>query len=162
MNAWHTACSSLRQHSKRLASRGGRNSTSTVVPVSGVRSKKGACTSPLFILSIRYFLTFISLRSVATTDLLKENPTSTFVFPSFHDFSGCNKSERPSGGTAARAWGMEVQSEASYDLPADLLRSRAAERHTGANRPQPCLVLRKPQLTPDYNSEFALRPCDRR
>ena len=48
---WHTACSSSPQHSKRLASRGGRNSTSTVVPVSGVRSKKGACTSPLFILS---------------------------------------------------------------------------------------------------------------
>src|SRR6267378_8443844 len=45
------------------------------------------------------------------------------------------KNERPLGGAAARAWGWRVlQSEISSGVPAVPLRSRAAGRHTGANR----------------------------
>jgi len=48
------------------------------------------------------------------------------------------KNERPVGGPAARAWGMEgLQPEASPVLPTVPLRSRAAERDTGAIRPKP-------------------------
>jgi hypothetical protein len=47
MFRWHPACTLLRQHTK-LASRGGRNRTSTRDPVWGVNWKEGACTSPLF------------------------------------------------------------------------------------------------------------------
>src|SRR6266852_1036964 len=55
---WHTVCSLLRATLfTRLASRGGRNLTSTGIPVFGgsVLRKRGLAPAPFFILALRAF-----------------------------------------------------------------------------------------------------------
>src|SRR6267142_537498 len=72
-------------------------------------------------------------------------PGKSLLADSFQGPLRKKKNERPLGGATARAWGWRVlQSEVSLGVPAVLLRSRAAGRHTGANRSQPLSYSRKP------------------
>jgi hypothetical protein len=89
--------------------------------------KKGACTSPLF-----YFPRPVpgQTSSGGWPKVPASRPGSWN-----QGFFVTQKSERPLGGAAARAWGMEgTVTLSQLGLLAVLLRSRAAGRHTGADR----------------------------
>src|SRR6266404_9490800 len=98
--------------------------------------KKGACTSPLF-----YFQSQFSRPPVVPREFMESSQPGQILASGFFLFPGSiayQKNERPLGGAAARAWGWRVlQSEVSSGVPAVPPRSRAAGRHTGANKSQP-------------------------
>src|SRR3984893_14922937 len=146
---------------KRLASRGGRIRTSTRFPVFGASIiKRGLAPAPFFhFWSGHGTLVRGSSHCRGRPTLFQPRAIqqqfhgSTSVYESvlcvlrscarsptarsreaFCTAKYCaQKSERPVGGPAARAWGWrETKSEVSSVLPVVMLRSRAAVRHTGA------------------------------
>ena len=126
---------------KRLASRGGRNRSSTRLSAWGVNYEKGACTSPLF-----HFRPQFSPQEPRS---LSHSPF-TYTLDIVVTFCGRlrmgmnQKSERPLGGAAARAW------DGGYSNP----KSVGFFRPQGCAREQPngtgALMLQETQRTPDY------------
>src|SRR5882724_9139715 len=116
---------------------------------------KGACTSPLF-----YFQASFSFPIVIPREsTMSSHPGQILASRFLPESIAYQKNERPLGGAAARAWGWRVlQSEVSPDVPVVPLRSRAAGRHTGANRSQPLSYSRKPSQLPTTCS-VCVRPC---
>src|SRR6266478_4716794 len=117
----------------RLASRGGRNRSSTRLPVLGRQLRNGGLHQPPFLFSKPVF---------PPHQLFPENPRRV---PSPGKSLLPDSFQGPSGGATARAWGWRVlQSEVSSGVPTVPLRSRAAGRRTGANRSQLLSYSRKP------------------
>src|SRR3979490_541779 len=99
----------------RLASRGGRNRSSTRLPVLGRQLRKGGLHQPPFLFPKPVFPS----QPVAPRESTK---SSRPLLPDpFQDPGVHQKNERPLGGAAARAWGWRVlQSEVSSGVPAVL------------------------------------------
>jgi hypothetical protein len=119
---WHAVCTNAGQQT-RLASRGGRNPTSTGVPVLGGQfRRRGLAPAPFFIFSVVSCFPRVSgdfqgagLRSCAVSflgvaDTFRSKPTPLANSGSRYNLGSrgdrCQKGERPTGGSAARAWGM--------------------------------------------------------
>ena len=87
---------------------------------------------------------------------IRQSAQSPFVLNLELRTENCElKDERPVGGPAARAWGMEgtvIGSE--LGLLAVLLRSHAAAPHTGEKQRQQAALLQKAQITSDYFPSF--------
>ena len=128
---------------KRLASRGGRNRSSTRLPVWGVNYEKGACTSPLFhfcgsvVRTVPKAATSLPFRTQLRSPY-KEISVSPFTYTFFSTRSYLElsmvavdqKNERPLGGAAARAWdgGYSNRSPSgSSDRRAALASSKTAQ-----------------------------------
>jgi hypothetical protein len=138
-----------------LASRGGRNSTSTEYPVIGGSDHyKGACTGPLFYfayvlhsLTVRVRFPVQGLRTTALFGL--RNSAERQV----------QKSERPVGVPAALAWGMEGLTSAvqSFFEVAGCSAALASSRTTHRSKIVMIIPpLRKPNRTSDNVGECAV------
>ena len=131
----------------RLASRGGRNRSSTRLPVLGRQLRKRGLAPAPFSISKASFAVSTS-RSPRTQ---QEFPP--LANPCMRMLSGSNayqKNERPLGGAAARAWGWrETQSEGSA-VPivyAALASSRTTHR---SKQVTTVVILQKTLITSDY------------
>src|SRR5712664_3411863 len=142
----------------RLASRGGRNRSSTRLPVLGRQLRKGGLHQPPFLFSKPVFP---SQPVVPREPRKSSQPDQIPASECYLRTMAYQKNERPLGAAAARAWGWRVlQSEVSSGFPAVPLRSRAAGRHTGANKSQPLSYSRKPGQLPDTCSVCSPRPLN--
>jgi hypothetical protein len=134
---------------KRLASRGGRNRSSTRLPVWGVNYGKGACTSPLFHFyssvvpsgpNTKGPASAVTVHAAASVSLTENCPSWTVN----------QKNERPTGGSAARAWdgGKVIRSQFGFSCrSAALASSRTTHR---SRQVTTVVILQKTQTTPDY------------
>src|ERR1700730_2607563 len=108
--SWHNTCSSLGNF-KKIGFPGWPDRTSTRFPVLGRQFKKGACTSPLFLFSLRNRSSFSLFACPPTNFMYNKRRLWTVVSfdlaPSHgpQAKNGSQKGERPVGGPAARAWG---------------------------------------------------------
>jgi hypothetical protein len=115
LRRWHTVCSLL-GNLKRLASRGGRNRTSTRCPVLGRQlGIRGLAPAPFF--NLCGVFPRVCHRSgfvVVLLDVGEGLGPPFFLSPTSQQWRivtgliAPKKSERPLGGAAARAWGWRV------------------------------------------------------
>jgi hypothetical protein len=130
----------------RLASRGGRNRSSTRLPVLGRQLRiRGLAPAPFSISKA----SFVVQPVVPLESSKSSQPRASHCLRMPSGSIAYQKNERPLGAATARAWGWRVlQSEVSSGVSVGLRRSRAVGRHTGANRSQPLSYSRKPNQLP--------------
>jgi hypothetical protein len=140
---------------KRLASRGGRNRSSTRLPVWGVNYKKGACTSPLFHFSAcRISRGFESLALACPfAGGFPARPFTYTLLPASFRLKTANRelrTKKMSGrwGERPLGRGMEDSNPKSVGFVRPLGCAREQQNGTGA------LMLQETQRTSDYLSSL--------
>jgi hypothetical protein len=147
----HLACGlHLIQPTKRLASRGGRNRSSTRLPVLGRQLQKGGLHQPPFSFPRHIFRDI----QISLTPTIRSKGVLRLKL-AIHPAGGTlilrlKKSERPVGGPAARAWdgGYVIRSQFGLSGRSTAL---ASSRTTHRSRQVTTVaILQKDRTTPDY------------
>jgi hypothetical protein len=150
--SWHRSCIPNLQF-MRLASRGGRNSTSTEFSVMGGQiNTEGGLHRPPF-----YFC-FLILRVSPFRNQTSPSRLENLVGAAWRRTAASQKSERPVGVPAALAWGMEgLQSEAQFSSRRDGCSAALASTGTTPRSKIVTIVSARPEenLTSDNVCECA-------